>query len=172
MIQSMARIPLHLTLPDSHYAAIGKVAANWAAFERLMESALWVLAGVGDYPGACLTSQIPNMARRFDALLALARLKNVDEKIIKKLQQFSHESQTLNLQRNRIIHDAWHWNFATQRALRLELSAAKRLTLGLVETPEAAVMGIAEEIANHIDRFDKIIDEVFSAASPPLRKRR
>ena len=164
--------PLFATIPTSHYAAIGKVVANWAAFEHLAESALWVLAQVNDEPGACLTAQIPNMARRFDALLALLRLHGASEDIIKDTNIFVEATHALTVKRNRVAHDAWHWDFRTQRALRLEISAQKRLIYGFTAMPEDEVDEIVEEIAVHIDSFAALMRRVFSSLSlSPLRRK-
>jgi hypothetical protein len=155
--------PLFATIPTTHYAAIGKVVANWAAFEHLIESALWVLAQIDDEPAACLTAQIPNMARRFDALLALLRLHGASEEIIKEINKFVDATHALTTKRNRVAHDAWHWEFKTQRALRLEISAQKRLVYGFTAMPEEEVEEVVEEIASHIDDFDALMRRVFSS---------
>lgn len=160
------------TLPASHYSAIGKVAANWAAFEHLAESALWKLADVGDEPGLCLTAQIPNTARRLDALLALVRLRGGSEALASRINKFAEATHALTEKRNRVIHDSWHWNVATQRALRLEMSAQKRLLYGFVAMPEDEIDAIVEEIAVHIENFDTLMRDVFAAISPlPQRQR-
>jgi hypothetical protein len=164
--------PLFPTLPPSHYAAIGKVAANWAAFEHLVESALWVLAGVDDEPGVCLTAQIPNTARRFDVLMALVRLRGGSEELLKRINKFVEDTYDLTTKRNRVIHDAWHWNFATQRALRLEISAQKRLSYGFIEMSEDEIDAIVEEIATHIGKLDAIMRDVFAVMSPLPRRQR
>jgi hypothetical protein len=74
-----------VSVSDQHYAAIGKVASNWAALEHLIDSMIWRMGMFMDNEGACVTAQIPNMARRLDALIAIIRLQDADPKILKKL---------------------------------------------------------------------------------------
>ena len=158
---------VRLSLPESHYAAIGKVAVTWTTYERLVESSLWILSDVSDDSGLCLTSQIPNMARRFDALISLAIYRKINDELIKKLKKLSEHSQSLGIRRNRVIHDGWNWNITTQTALRLEMSAQKNgLAHGFVAMHEEEVLKLVKDIVELIDRFDKTINEAFSVMSP------
>ena len=58
-------------IDDKHYAAIGKVAANWAALEMLINSAIWQIGEIPDHIGACITSQLYTFDARMKALIAL-----------------------------------------------------------------------------------------------------
>ena len=135
----MSLEPLYPTLPDSHYAAIGKVAANWSAFERLVESSL--------------------------CLIALPRLRGGEE-LATKINNLAKSRTPINSKRNRVVHDTWHWEFKTQRALSLEISAKRRLSYGFTAMSESAINQIVDEIADHINAFDALAREIFSCISP------
>jgi hypothetical protein len=164
--------PLLQSLSTSHYAAIGMVAANWSAFERLVESLLWTLADADDQPAICLTAQIPSMTRRFDALLALTRLRGGDEQLATRINRFAEASHALNDKRNRVVHDTWHWNFPMQQALRLEMSANKKLVYGFVAMSEDEIAEIGDKIADHIEEFDGLATAILSGVSPWQRRPR
>jgi hypothetical protein len=142
------------------YAAVGKVASNWAVFEHMLHSSLWVLAKVGDEAGACLTSQIPGPGRALDAFVSLVRLHGGDESLIKTINQFSEKTRGLGDKRNRAVHDSWNWDRATGSPYRLEISARKRIVMGPQPTSLSDMNDVVDQIADHIDAFDKIVAEV------------
>ena len=65
---------------ETHYAAVGKVASNWAAFEHRIQWAIWNIAELDNLTGACITAQIGNSGRMIDAVIALLRLKGVTDR--------------------------------------------------------------------------------------------
>jgi hypothetical protein len=157
-------------LQSEHYVAIGMVASNWAAFEYLVNSALWYLAKVDDEPGACLTSQIPNMGRSFDALAAIVRLRGGTDTAIRKINQFAQETHTLGTKRNRVVHDPWAAEKKTSVPHRLEISAQKKLIFGYQPVPTAQLQKVVEEIAAHMDQFDKLMKIILAEIGPSLEK--
>src|SRR5271154_5347239 len=109
-------------MSDRHYAAIGKVAANWSALERLMDSLIWRIALVQDKEGACITAQIPNMARRVEALISVIRLNGGSERLIKRYNKFAADTDKLQTGRNRVVHDPWIFDAVSETPHRLEIS--------------------------------------------------
>jgi hypothetical protein len=82
-------------LTAAHYAAIGRVAAEWAALETVIDSASLRLAQIEPRIGVCLTSQIAGWSRKLDAYIALARLYGATSVIISKLNAFANEQTAL-----------------------------------------------------------------------------
>jgi hypothetical protein len=149
-------------LNEPHYKSIGKVAANWAALEALVNSALWRVARVEDMAGACFTAQIPNMARRVDALAALVKLRGGSTGLIKKVNKFGTDTHGLNELRNRVVHDPWHVDRDTGEIKRLEVSAKGSLKLGYVAMPVAEIDHVVDLIHAHINRFDGMMKEIWA----------
>lgn len=73
---------------DRHYAAIGKVALSWAAFEQMISYAIWTLADIDPSGGACITAQVINSDRLLNAVSALLHLKGATDKMLKPLDKF------------------------------------------------------------------------------------
>jgi hypothetical protein len=145
---------------ERHYAAIGKVTSNWAAFEQLVHSSLWCLAKAEDRPGACLTAQIPNIARAFDALASLADLHGGSKALVRKINQFAEHTHAINGRRNRIVHDPWNWNDETGKPYRLQISAQKKLVFGPLPMDTKEVDQLVEDIFNHINAYETLVTQM------------
>src|SRR6266446_9476014 len=63
----------------SYLAAVGLIASNWAGFELSIDMSALMLAGIPQQVGLCLTAQISGSARKFDAYIAIARLRGADK---------------------------------------------------------------------------------------------
>lgn len=153
---------LNTLLTEPHYKEIGKVAANWAVLELLVGSALWRIAQVNDYEGACLTAQIPNMARRIDALAALVKVRGGSKGIVTKINKFGEDTFGLNEQRNRIVHDPWYIDRVTGEIQRLEVSAKRTLKFSYVAVSVNEIQAVVDLIHNHINRWDDLAKEIFA----------
>jgi hypothetical protein len=163
-------IGLLFSIPEDHYAAIGKVAANWAALEALVNSSLWQLSKADDEAAACLTAQMIGITRSLDALLALVRLRGGTETMISKINRFQNDTFEYMKKRNRIIHDPWSVNPSTLKISRLEISAQKRLILGFQPMDKNEILEFVEKIARHTDRFEEIMTPILSELAPLPRK--
>jgi hypothetical protein len=152
---------LSLMMNEPHYKAIGKVVANWAALEAIISSALWRLARVDDTAGVCLTSQIPNMPGRMNALISLAKLRNASDGIIRKLHKFADDTPGLQEQRNRVAHDPWRIDLSTGQLQRLEVSARKTAKLQYVPVSVEEIESVVDRILAHVNRCCDLMDEMF-----------
>jgi hypothetical protein len=70
-------------LPNSHFAAIGKVVDAWATLEFFINKSIWELMNVEQKTGACVTAQIGSIQQRMKALTSLIALYGGDEALIK-----------------------------------------------------------------------------------------
>ena len=148
------------SLPQEHYAAIGKVASNWSVFERIVDSAIWGLAYAEDEAAACLTAQFAGTPSRFNALIALVKLRGGSTTMVEKIEAFHKASNALVARRNRVIHDPWVLERSSLRPYRLEISAQKHLIFEYRPMDTRSVLAIAEDIANHINLFGDLINEL------------
>jgi hypothetical protein len=128
----MANLP---ELPDDflaevspeHNAVIGRIASSWSAFELMLDEAIWAFMGVNYEIGACVTSQIPNVARRFDAIRSLMVLKKSPDKSLRKLKKLVDQTNRLQRKRNAIVHAVWSSGPTTKENYRLRVKAEKEL---------------------------------------------
>lgn len=130
---------------EAHYAAVGKVASHWAAFEHRIQWAIWNIAGLDNLTGACITAQIGNSGRMIDALIALLRLKRATEDSIAPLRKFAEKLGNKQRRRNRIVHDPWSFR-PNGEAARSELSANKEVISTLVPHSTKEVEAFADDI--------------------------
>jgi hypothetical protein len=96
-------------IPYDFASEIAYIISGWARLEYEIDALIWELAGLYDDPdiGACLTAQFSNLGARFNALIALARLKGIAELNISKLNKFKESANGIADRRNRVAHDPW-----------------------------------------------------------------
>lgn len=84
---------------------VGKIASHWSLLERLIDIAIWAMAGTDSKHGACLTSQIQSSRNKLIAMEALAVLNGNSVAEIKRIRVFMNKMEGPARKRNRIIHD-------------------------------------------------------------------
>lgn len=146
-------------LRPEHYAAIGKVASNWAILELLINAGIWGLAELNDRTGACFTANIFSMDARMKTLISLLHHRGIAQPTIDKFNKFANDIREIANKRNRIVHDPWHAREPDGKPRRVQITAERKLVYGnqLVET--ADVEKVSVEIEAFIYRFDSIISE-------------
>jgi len=104
------RASIQQPLPSEHpfYVLIGRVAAEWAKIEHILDLAIWDLCAVDHRLGSCITGQLAGQFGRFGAIQALARAKGFDKKMLGRIENFANSTNTLARRRNRFVHDAWY----------------------------------------------------------------
>jgi hypothetical protein len=60
---------------NRYYSIIGRLAAEWAAFEHSIQFEIWDIIKLDYQIGACITAQIGQSGRLMDCLIALLALK-------------------------------------------------------------------------------------------------
>jgi hypothetical protein len=146
-----------------HYAGVGRVASEWARLEWDIDRTSWVLAGVKEEQGACMTAQIGSIQLRLRTLIALAQLDNQPTKNISALNKFATDCNPIAIKRNRAIHDAWWLGSTTKKPAQLRLTADKKLDYRFREAPEGELEAIKEEIKALAARFHEIQTAMFIA---------
>jgi hypothetical protein len=154
---------------DAHFASVGKVVSAWAILEVLMDGLIWKLADVSTLNGACITAQIPNSARRLDAIISLIHLHNGSKDLVRRFNKFSEKVRELQLKRNRVIHDPWVFD-STGSPMRFEISASKSLELGFKGVTTAETNKLAEEIKIVTTEFHDLALLTMTELKPSLKE--
>jgi hypothetical protein len=140
---------------DTHYAAIGRVAAQWAEFEALVDGWALLFAGVTTEVGVCFTGQMIGPRPRLDAFIALARHFCPKSKHLKPLEDFAKDIVGLAEQRNRAVHDVWELT-DPQQPQRYEATAKKTVRVLKIHVPTSKLLRLVENIKNKRDEFNKL----------------
>src|SRR5262245_27991473 len=81
-------------VPDQYYLGIGRVAACWAYFELIVNHAIWELANVEQYVGACITGVFHQFRITADRTLEfnftpveLTEIREVERKIRELIEE-------------------------------------------------------------------------------------
>jgi len=99
----MPKKPSRPAAVKSHHAAIGKVVAAWSYFEAVVDTWSSHFANISPEISVCFTSQMIGHRPKMNALFSLIRIKDVDAKDSKRLNQILEKTTGLAEQRNRII---------------------------------------------------------------------
>jgi hypothetical protein len=134
-----------------HLAAIGLVAAHWAAFETAIDFYALGLARIRRSVGYCFTSQVIGPARKLDAYIAIARMRGGD-KFAGRLEDFAKKTEALAERRNRVVHDPW-LIIGGDIPSRWETTARRKLRHLFVEVPTTEVLKLGHEISDHTKFF-------------------
>jgi hypothetical protein len=86
---------------------IARIASGWSRLEYDLNTCIWALADTRPALGACITSQLGSLHSHLNALLSLAKLRQVPSSIIDDLNKFSQAVRDAQDKRNRAIHDIW-----------------------------------------------------------------
>jgi hypothetical protein len=151
------KIEYALDVSLEHYAAIGRVAVEWAAFEANIDFYSLRLADFNKEEGICFTAQIAGSGRKLDAYISIAQYRGVGKATAKKLHSFASDTAGLAEQRNRIIHDSWAGIGGPHR---LEATARKKLKFEFVEAPTEQVLELSHKIHTHNERFYELNEEI------------
>src|SRR5258705_5213545 len=92
---------------DEHMKWLGHVAAISASLDLSVNMAIWELANVERWIGACLTTQLFSPSSRFRVLISLIQVRGGSPDIISKVNKFAERAGKLARRRNSYIHDAW-----------------------------------------------------------------
>ncbi len=117
-----------IDIPDTHYAALGKVADAWADLEFEIDQLIWHLMHTNQALGACATAQMIGPAPRLRTVRALAHLWELSEKILGDIGSFEGQANALAQERNRALHDKRLINWKTKQVVRFEVTTRKTLT--------------------------------------------
>lgn len=160
-------------IPESHLAAIGRIANNMAQLEFQIDLGIWTLIGANQQLTACLTAQFISPIPRLKAFTGLCEVLGGSPDSIAKLNTFSGSLSGLIEWRNRLLHDPRMIKKRTRTVARLQITAKPKVHFGFIDESIADINKIIEKIGNSIKEFinlrDNIISEIESLTqkSPP-----
>ena len=160
----MGNYPPSSVMTD-YYTGVGRIAVAWAFFETHVNRAIWELANVEQYAGACITSQIIQSGPRFRALIALVNFRGGKAGTIKKLNSMSNGVDSLARRRNRFAHDPAapdeQGNFH-----RLEITADRKLEFAMLPSEIAQLERLENDIKAMTERFYRLYREILAELPP------
>lgn len=116
-----------------------------------------------------MTSQIFSLNAKLNSLLALAKLRQLDPKIISDINRFTSNSRDAADKRNRIIHDAWLLSIFEPEAMgRLRITADKKLSFSIETVPLCELVNDVKVIEQCVFKFYEI-RKAIEAALPSLQ---
>lgn len=154
-------------ISDSHFAALGKVAASWAMLEYEIDYRCWKLAGLPSDLGACFTAQIMGPSKKLEVLTSLLNLFELSE-TASALNKMNGKIRGLGDERNRALHDMWLADETTGEPHRYEISAKKKVVFKAVPVPTSELHDLALRILAQHSAFEEIMDTVVSPVSTSL----
>lgn len=97
----------HYPKKNEIYPLIGRIAAEWANFEHILDQIIWDLTKGKKDINSCITGQIVGHGRRIKIIKILSRYRGYDNEDIKEINKLDKGLQKISENRNRYIHDAW-----------------------------------------------------------------
>jgi hypothetical protein len=164
----------HRELEPRFHELVGRIATEWAILEFHVNECIWLLADVYPALGACITSQIININGRLTALLALMKVRRVDQKLVDKINQFASDVRGPLEKRNRAIHDPMIVEQTEGLAGRITVVAPKKLTFTIQEITFEELQSDFDEIMQCSLTFQgyrqQIVDALPSLPGIPLKE--
>ena len=161
---------LDVALPADHpaYASIGRVTAEWARLEHLLDAIIWEMAGVRHETGPCITGQMVGHAPRFNAIGALGLLCGLNASLLKEIEKTNHSLYELAKERNRVVHDAWYIDPATGQISQFRSVLPKKINFGPVDVNDQ----YTEELVARINKKCEIVSGIRSKMRQSLQTAR
>ncbi len=149
-------------LPESHpiYADIGRVAAQWAQLEHILDLTIWDLASIAPERGACITGQVMGARPRFQAIIALCMSCNLKKQIIDSTRELMNKTLNVGEDRNRMVHDAWYMELPSGKTFQFRTMPRKNPTYGLNEIDHSKLVELIARIKRRVDSAYKLRSDI------------
>lgn len=148
-------------LTEQHYAQIGRVAAQWAYFETVIDGWLHTFANVKAHVGVCFTAQFLGPRARIDAFIALVKQSGASKRWNQQLEDFAKDVVAIGEKRNRAVHDVWVLNEPSQ-PIRLEFSARRKVRIEQIPASTDSLKELVFKIAALRGFFEHIASDIFT----------
>jgi hypothetical protein len=150
-----ASMKVHRRPPPHHpiHNLVGRVAADWSLVEHTLDLIIWQLARLDDETGACLTAQISGVYGRIPTIVSLSLRRGLGDSILKQIKDLYGPLQFCQNHRNRIVHDPWYLDDATQLTEQFKSMAKEERLFGFHEVTEVYVNDILEKIGRRIEEI-------------------
>jgi hypothetical protein len=163
---------LYVDPPANHpiYTQIGIVANQWSGLERILDIAIGHLLDVPHPLAACLRAQITGLHNRVEAIKALLIVRDLDPKLLKKLEEFSNKCRDPQEWRNRIVHDPWYLDLKTKSTAQWKSLPRKDLRYGMKPVDQAYITKTLERIPQCFEAARKLNDQIYAALQASKEK--
>ena len=143
-------------LPAEHpfYGLVGRVAAEWAHLEHMLDLIIWELAQFDSQRASCVTGQMVGHAPRLRAIMALGIARGLNPKLIERANTLMGKIGGLAPKRNRIVHDAWYLADGADLPAQFKSISEKDNTFGLRPIDKTEIDKIIGDIRK---RFDEVV---------------
>jgi hypothetical protein len=161
-------------LPDDHpfYALVGRVAAEAARLDHILDVIIWELSGTNSVRASCVTAQITSSAGRCQAIAALATVQGLSLATVEDAISLKERLSGLLPKRNRIIHDAWfHEGSSTTGSTGQFVSytvkkAGRRGRYGIEPVTKEEIDAVIRQLAAEAGRATKLRGKVREQLKP------
>ena len=149
------------SLPPEHsfYANIGRVAAEWARLEHILDLIIWELSGLNQTEGSCITGVLLGHLARFNAILALASSKGFSKELLNRIKARSDRTGEVAKRRHRFVHDAWYTE-GGDHAAQFRSFSAKDGKFGIHDVTAADAHETIEAIQEEVRKVETLRNEI------------
>jgi hypothetical protein len=160
--------------PEDHplYAAVGRVAAEWAELEHNLDHIIWRLSGTSPHLASCITSQMIGHFPRFNAIKALVTAHpQLDHSgLLKLIEKESGKVSELAESRARRVHDAWFVEQGTGEPHQFKSMPRKKHVFGFHPEAMSDMEKLIAQIAQRIEAIFKLHEKILVALAPSADK--
>jgi hypothetical protein len=142
---------------------LGHIASASAALDFRVNTAIWELANVERFIGACLTTQIMSPAARFRALIALVQVRGGTKEMVDKINKFKVKAEKVARRRNEYVHDPWT---SAGKVHRIHVTMEGNFNFDFTETPVEDLKRLYDDIQKRDREFVELCEEIFLALPP------
>jgi hypothetical protein len=155
---------------DPFMSLIGRVAAEFARIEHLLDMTIWTLSGVDAAIGSCITGQLTGQFQRFSALESLATAKGFDQNLLTKIKKLAQRTGEVAKLRNRFVHDAWYAHSPSGEITQFRSFSAKDQRFGLAPIGEQDAIDAILRIREKVMEVKELCREILIAHQASLEK--
>jgi hypothetical protein len=172
--RSTARAILHAyrslaDVPEQHpyFNLIGRVAAEWAQFEHILDLTIWWLVDKhNNRLMACLTAQIQGAQSKCYAIIAILQERGLPNELVKSVRDILKETHSPQSARNRIVHDPWFAEPSENLVGRHKKMARDELRFGIEPVNAADIEKTITEIRVLQTKANELRSSVCAALVP------
>jgi hypothetical protein len=157
-------------MPEDHpmLLVVGQIASQWAHIEHVLDMIIWKLAGAEAKTCACVTAQLAGPYARFRAIISLANVVGLDEKLVSRITKLSYKTQERSDKRNRIIHDPWYSELNTKSPAQFKSVPFKNYDFGLQKSEAEYLEKAIKEGKETFNEVTELRDAILNALAPSI----
>jgi hypothetical protein len=160
-------------LPAKHsrYALIGRVAAEWAQLEHLLDIIIWrLLSSTGRETASCLTAHIGGYGPKCRTIVALLKTLDLPADIEKAVNPLMGKLAPVAEERARIVHDAWFGLPRSRHTKQFRSRTSKSAAFGLMPVKQAEMLQTIHRIVDRKQDVGRLHIKINAALEEASRK--